>query len=165
VTLDEKVIWKGFTKSRKGAIGLLVGQNSYLSVDRFFIFGSPSTAVLPMLFTEALLGAGQSMNDWELRASEQFRYNVGVVHKENGGRAKWNFHGQGITIWAPKGPDFGKVGLSVDGNHRGDIDLYAKSEVESSPVYSIDTLVSGFHAVVLKGTSGRLVIDSIDIIH
>jgi hypothetical protein len=165
VILDNKVIWKGITISRKGAIGVLVGQNSYLSVDRFLISGSPYMAILPMLYTEALLGAGQSLNDWQVKTSEQFRYNCGAVHKENGGRAKWNFHGKGFSIWAPKGPDFGKIVISVDGNHRGDIDLYAVSEVISRPVFTLDKLVSGFHAVVLEGTGGRLVIDSIDVLH
>ena len=72
--------------------------------------------------------------------------------------------GKGVTIWAPKGPDFGKVEVSIDGNYTNFIDLYAASEVKSSPVFSLNKLVPGFHAAVLKGTSGHLVIDSVDIV-
>ena len=165
VKLDNNILWAGVMEQCNGAIGLLAEKNSYLAVESFSITGSSSPATLPLLYTEALLGAGQSLKDWEEKTAEEFRYQTGVVFKSQGGRVKWNIYGKGFTIWSPKGPDFGTVNILVDGDIKGTMDLSATSFIPSKPVFTLNSMETGYHAVVFEAQSGRLVIDSIDVLN
>jgi hypothetical protein len=53
--------------------------------------------------------------DWDQVQDASFCYGVGCRGKIEGGRAKWNFQGEGFTLWSPKGPDLGDIEVCYDG--------------------------------------------------
>ena len=163
VAVDGAVVWEGPLEPSRGSLGLIAEAHSHLSVDRFLVAGEAHPAVIPLLYTEGLLGAGENVEDWDLVNAPQFRYGVGAIHRSDGGRAKWNYHGQGFTLWAPKGPEYSTTEVLVDGVQVGTVDLYAPAPAESRPLLTLDDVEEGFHAVVLRATSGPLVVDSLDV--
>jgi len=75
---------------------------------------------------------------------------------------KWNFRGRGLRLWSPRGPAYGRVEAVLDGRPEGTIDLAAPAEEASRPVLVREGLPDGFHALVLRGVTGLLPIDSLD---
>ena len=120
LALDGKEVWKGSMSASRGAIGLLAEPHSYVSVDRFVVAGRPEPARLAFLYTEGWLGAGENPAHWVEQKDATFRFGAGAVRREEGGRAKWNFLGSSCTLWSPKGPDYGKVEVRLDGDDGGD---------------------------------------------
>ena len=170
VMLDGKIIWKGRLLSAQGAIGLLMGKHSHLQVRKFAISGTPLPGVFSSLYTEGLLSAGEQRDKkegwagWQEIESPRFRYGIGAVAREpESGRAKWNFVGTGFAIWAPRGPLFGQVEVVLDGKPMETVGLNNPLDTKSEPVFRVDSLRDDFHAVVLHGNTGRLVVDSIDV--
>jgi len=169
VRLEQETVWRGRLASPQGALGLLVGKDSHLRVKSFSVAGTRQRGTFSSLYTEGLVSAGEQVGkegwtDWQEMVSPRFRYGVGAVARiPESGRAKWNFAGTGFAVWAPRGPIYGKVEMVVDGKVVGTLDLYDPSDRDSGPVFQMDNLPPGFHAVVLHGSTGRLVIDSIDI--
>lgn len=162
LTLNARQVWEGVLNTGAGSIGVLVEKHSSLTVERFDVGGPAYPATLTLLHTEALLGAGQNRADWQETVSSLFRYGVGAVSKAEGGRAKWNIAGSGITVWSPKGPEFGVVKIMVD-NFEYTVNLFAESPLPSQPVFNIDGLPDDFHAVTLKSDNCKLVVDSLDV--
>ena len=146
-----------------GAIGLLAESHSHVSVDRFAIAGKLKPSTLSFLYTEAWLGAGEDPANWVEQRDAAFRFGVGAVRRDDGGRAKWNFMGSGFTLWSPKGPDYGKVEVRLDGVAVVTVDLHSAQGQPSQPVFSKTGLTDTFHAIVLQPQSGRLVVDSLDV--
>ncbi|NLG26811.1 MAG: hypothetical protein GX557_02800, partial [Chloroflexi bacterium] len=66
IMADGALLWEGSLALREGRVGLLAEAHSHLRVARFAVAGDGRPACLPWLYTEALLGAGQSMADWEV---------------------------------------------------------------------------------------------------
>ncbi|MBN2580476.1 MAG: hypothetical protein JXB10_15940 [Pirellulales bacterium] len=165
VAIDGITRWTGKLAFNAGQIGLLVDPYTHLSVSRFEIRGSREPAVTPWLFLEALTGAGVDMSDWDVVQSPLYRFGVGAVRKTPGGRAKWNFRGRGFSLWAPQGPQFGTCDLLVDGRKVAELDLHADQDRPSRIVYRCDDAGNGYHAVVLRSTTGRLVVDSLDVLY
>jgi hypothetical protein len=163
LSIDGQARWQGELPLQVGPIGLLVDTMTNLRVSRFEIDGPFEPAVLPWLYIEALTGEGVSMKDWDVIESPNFRFGVGAVRKTPGDRAKWNFRGKGFQLWSPKGPNFGRCELLLDGRKLADLDLHADAEQASQVVYRLDDAGDGYHAVVLRSTDGRLVVDSLDV--
>lgn len=163
LTLDGQNVWAGIRETGAGFIGVLVEKHSSLAVKRFAVEGSARPATLTLLHTEALLGAGQNRSNWQEVSSSLFRHGVGAVSRAEGGRAKWNFAGSGMTLWAPKGPEYGMVDVLVDNQRVRTVNLCVESPLPSQPVLSVGELPDDFHAVTLKAKSGKLVIDSVDV--
>ena len=147
----------------RGAIGLLAEPHSYVSVDRFVVAGRPEPVRLAFLYTEGWLGAGENPAHWIEQKDATFRFGAGAVRREKGGRAKWNFLGSSCTLWSPKGPDYGKVEVRLDGMTVGTVDLHSAQAQNSQPVFSRSGLSGAFHAVVLEPQSGRWAVDSIEV--
>lgn len=163
--INNKFLWKGTIKEAcSGTIGLLADKKSYIKVERFNISGKAQPATLSFLYTEGLLGAGQGLIGWQEIQSPQFRYQIGALCENENGRIKWNFEGTGFVLWQPKGAEFGKIEVFVDGNSYGIFDLYHDSSVPSQAILKITDLENSFHAVVLKSISGKLVVDCLDVI-
>ncbi len=164
ITLDNTLLWQNSMKSQSGKIGLLLDKHSNLKVNSFEVTGKAKPGVTTLLYTEGLLGAGQSMHDWENDESPYFRYDIGAISKaENQGRIKWNYHGSGFTLWSPKGPKFGSAEVFFDGVKKGTVDLYAPSGTTSAPVFTLKDVPVGYHAIVVESKSGRLVVDCVDV--
>ncbi len=164
LALDGKEVWRGALSASRGAMGLLADPHSQAFVHRFAIAGKPERSTLSFLYTEAWLGAGENPAQWVEQRNAGFRFGVGAVRRNEGGRAKWNFMGQGFKLWCPKGPDYGKVEIRLDGDAIATVDLHSNQAQPSQPVLSKDGLTDTFHAVVLLPESGRLVVDSLEVI-
>jgi hypothetical protein len=167
--VNDQAVWTGELPARRAdgssLLGIHVEAHSHLDVERFVLRGKPRPAMVNYLFSEAILGAGGSQNDWrELRGSE-FRYGLASVAKASGARAKWNVRGCRFTLWSPRGPQFGRAELKVDGCVVTNLELHSEQTMPSAPVWQSPRLRDGPHAVVLNATDGPLVLDSIEVTH
>lgn len=163
LALGDKPVWKGTMNAGCGAIGLLAGTNSYLAVEHFKITGKAAPGELSYLHTEGWLGAGENAANWVEGKDARYRFGIGAVRRDGGGRVKWNFPGSGFTLWSPKGPDYGAVEVRLDGKVVAVVDLHAGHVQPSQPVFSKSGLTDTFHAVALQPRSGRLVVDSLEV--
>jgi hypothetical protein len=150
-------------QSRSVVLGIAVEPHSHLVVEQFAIQGKPQPAAINYLFTEAILGAGGSGKDWQELRGPQFRYGLAALSKAPGARVKWNVEGRQFTLWSPRGPEFGKAQVKVDGRVLANLDLHAERLMPSQPVWKSPRLKDGPHAVVLTATEGLLVVDSIEV--
>jgi hypothetical protein len=132
-------------------------------VERFAIQGKPQPAAVNYLYTEAILGAGDSANDWQELNGPEFRYGLAAASKSPGARVKWNVEGRQFTLWSPNGPEFGKAQVKVDGRVLANLDLHTAQLTDSQPVWKSPRLKDSPHAVVLTATEGLLVVDSIEV--
>jgi hypothetical protein len=164
LALGGRKVWKGTNPGSDGAIGLFVESHSHLSVDRFAVAGTIQPNTLSFLYTEGWLGAGENPANWVEQKDSTFRFGSGAVRRQDGGRVKWNFIGNGFTLWSPKGPDYGAAELWLDGTLVGTVDLHAAHLQPSQPVFRKDGLTDTFHAVALQAKQGRLVADSLDVV-
>jgi hypothetical protein len=164
VVADGVSLWQGSLALQPGALGLWAGPASTADITRFAVTGEARPVWLPWLYTEALLGAGQSMTDWEERHDASFRYGVGVVSCRSTARAKWNFHGAGFRLWLPRGADYGSVRLTLDGVPLAECDLHATHAQPSAPLFTHSGLADGYHALMMEAERGRLVIDTLDVL-
>jgi hypothetical protein len=168
VNLDGRELWAGQlpaggTPAPTGVLGLRVDPSSHVVVQRFQIAGTPRPARMNFLWTEALLGAGESPADWTESEAGGFRYGSGVVSKAPSARAKWNVVGCGLRLWSPRGPSYGSVDVRVDGRLAGTLRLHSEHEVSSQPVWSATDLPDTFHAVVLAAKSGLFPVDCLEV--
>jgi hypothetical protein len=156
-------LWEGSLGSGAGTLGVFLERMSAAHVTRFCVSGAVRPAVLSLLATEALLGAGQSLADWEERDGPSFRHASGAAARAGCARAKWSFHGDGFTLWSPRGPEWGEAEILIDGRLHERLDLHAPELRDSTPVSAASGLPPGLHAVVLRAAAGRLVVDSLDV--
>ena len=165
IRLDGRDLWAGQSPSGgnpTGLLGLRLDPNSHLVVQRFQIEGAPKPARMSFLWTEALLGAGESPADWTETTPAAFRYGSGAVSKGASARAKWNIIGHGLQLWSPRGPGYGTAEVRVDGQIAATLDLHADAETSSQPVWSVTGLPDTFHAVVVAAGSGRIPVDCLE---
>jgi hypothetical protein len=165
IAVDGKVRWTGNASLAEGQIGLLVDPFTNLSVSRFAISGRFRPAIVPWLYVEALTGAGVRMSDWDVVRSPLYRFGVGAVRKTPGGRVKWNFRGRSFLLWSPKGPQFGRCEMLIDGRKAAELDFHSDREQRSRIVYDSADVGDGYHAVVLRSIAGRLPVDSLDAVN
>jgi hypothetical protein len=165
--VDGRALWMGQIPPRRGNAGFLTGievePHSHLVVQRYCIEGPPRPAVVNYLFSAAIVGAGGRQQDWEELRGAQGRYGVTARARQAGARVKWNVEGRQFTLWNPRGPEFGKAQVKVDGHVEGTVDLDAGQAISSAPVWKSVRLRRGPHAVVLTATDGRLIVDSLEV--
>ncbi len=118
---------------------------------------------MSFLWTEALLGAGESSADWRETQEASFRYGAGTVSKTTTARAKWNVIGHSLTWWSPRGPEYGTVEVRVDGRTAATLNLNAERTFHSQPVWSLTGLPDRYHTVVLLSKSGLMPVDSLEV--
>ncbi len=163
-----RVLWeeKGLAvddETKPVVLGIMVEPHSRLSVEKFHVSGQATPASLTYLYTEALLGAGENPAHWQERREPAFRHEIGVVSRREHARVKWNVAGRRMALWSPRGPEFGRAEVLVDGQPAGEIDLYAEHPATSQRVWASATLRDGFHAVVLRGETGFLPVDCLEV--
>jgi hypothetical protein len=134
-------------------------------VSRFEIDGAFQPAVLSWLYLEALTGAGVKLADWEAVHSPLYRFGTGAVRKTPGGRVKWNYRGRGFRLWSPKGAEFGRCELLLDGRKLADLDFHSQHDEPSKIIYTCDDAGDGYHAVILRSLEGRMPVDSLDVLN
>jgi hypothetical protein len=166
--LDGRAVWTGQLPPRRASsssvLGIAVEPHSHLVVEQFAIQGKPQPAAINYLFSEAILGAGGSGNDWQELQGPEFRYGLATVSKAPGARVKWNIEGRQFTLWSPRGPDFGQAQVKVDGRVLANLDLHAERLTPSQPVWKSPRLKDGPHAVAVTATDGLLVVDSLEVL-
>jgi hypothetical protein len=163
--VNDQAVWAGELPPRRtpGVLGIEVEPHSHLEVERFAVQGKAQAAVVNYLFSEAILGAGGSRDDWQQLRGLEFHYGVAAGAKAAGARVKWNVVGRQFALWSPRGPQFGKARVKVDGRFVGEVDLHAERLTPSAPVWKSARLKDGPHAVVLTATDGLLVVDSLEV--
>ena len=165
--VDDRARWTGEIPPRHGTglsvLGIAVESRSHLVVEQFAIQGKPYSAVISFLFSEAILGAGGSRDDWQELRGPECHYGLAMLSKAPGARVKWNVEGRQFTIWSPRGPQFGNAQVKVDGHVLANLDLHADRLTSSQPVWKSMRLKDGPHAVALTATDGLLVVDSIEV--
>jgi hypothetical protein len=144
-------------------LGIAVERHSHLVVEQFAVQGKPQPAVINYLFSEAILGAGDNLNDWQELRGPEFHYGLAAVLKTPGAHVKWNVEGRQFTLWSPRGTDFGKAQVKVDGRVLANLDLHAERLTPAQPVWKSPLLKDGPHAVVLTATDGLLIVDSMQV--
>jgi hypothetical protein len=164
----ERELWSGSANTNlgtpeAGVLGLWAGAHSHLSVDEFRVTGKPVPGRLNYLGTEALLGAGQNPGQWQERTNAVFRFGTGFVSKQPQALVKWNATGTRLTLWSPRGPEFGTAEVRVDGKLAAVVDLRAATPTASRPVWSSPVLRGAFHALVLQARDASLPVDSLEV--
>jgi hypothetical protein len=136
---NERLLWSGELPPRRvgglSVLGIAGEPHSHLEVERFSIQGKPRPATINYLYTEAILGAGGSRSDWRELRQPEFRYGLAAVAKHPRARVKWNMEGRQFTLWSPRGPEFGKAQVKVDGRVLANLDLHADRLTPSQPVW------------------------------
>lgn len=165
---DGKELWTSVpdanvAKEDPGAIGLWVEPHTHLFVEEFQIDGKSLPAKLSYLGLEALLGAGENLVNWEERSGLEFHYGLGLIAKQPQARVKWNITGNRLTLWSPRGPDFGKTEIRVDGQQATVVNLYAGQPTPSQPVWTSKKLRGQFHGVVWQALTGLLPVDCLQV--
>jgi hypothetical protein len=165
--VDDRALWKGEIPLRRATrlsvLGIAVELHSHLVVEQFSIRGKPQPAVINFLFSEAILGAGGSRDDWQELSGPEFHYGRAALSKVPGARVKWNVVGRQFTLWSPRGPQFGKAQVKVDGRALANLDLHADRLTPSQPVWQSPRLKDRPHAVALTATDRLLVVDSMEV--
>lgn len=162
---DGHEIWRGTHPAARGALAVRLERGGHLQLEKYAVTGAPLAGRRSWLCTEALLGAGQNSTDWELRSSPLFRFGLGAVSRAAGGRAKWNFIGNGVALWSPRGPEFGPVEVQLDGAKPTIVDLHAPAAAASAELWRSPDLPDGPHTLVLKGNQPGWVVDACEVRH
>ncbi|MCC6489084.1 MAG: hypothetical protein IT364_16410 [Candidatus Hydrogenedentes bacterium] len=163
ITIGENEVWRGSQSKVSGHVGVLMAAHSHALVHQFEVSGKTQHGPLSYLYTDALLGAAQRMDDWEVAPSSNWRFGEGVVSRTPGTRAKWNFHGTDVHLWCPKGPEFGAAEVFLDGASRGLVDCHAETPAASAPVLRIHAEAAGAHALTIVPKGVGFPLDSIDV--
>jgi hypothetical protein len=66
-------------------------------------------------------------------------------------------------LWSPRGPDFGKAEIRVDGRPATVVNLYAEQPTPSQPVWTSQNLRGPFHGVVWQARTGLLPVDCLQV--
>jgi hypothetical protein len=165
--VDERALWTGQIPPRRATglsvPGIAVESHSHIVAEQFAIQGKPQRAVLNFLFSEAILGAGGSRDDWQELRGPEYRFGLAALSTAPGARVKWNMEGRQFTLWSPRGPQFGKAEVKVDGHALAKLDLHADRLTPSQPVWQSPRLEDAPHAIALTATDGLLVVDSMEV--
>ena len=167
--MGDRTLWSGplpadSNVERTGVLGLRDEKNTHLYVERFQIRGKAQPAPASFGSAEALLGAAESPRDWDERRDSSFRFGLGHVSRKPGARAKWNVIGSRLQLWSPRGPEFGKVELRLDGKPEATVDLHAELPEASRVVWRSPALKDDFHALVLNAKGGPMPVDCVEVL-
>ncbi len=110
-----------------------------------------------------MLGAGENLGNWQEQTGPEYRDGIGLVSKQPQARVKWNVTGTRLTIWSPRGPDFGEAELRVNGQSLAVVNLHTKELEPSRPVWTSPKLRGQYHGVVWQARSGRLPVDCLQV--
>jgi hypothetical protein len=164
VCVDGKAVWKGQAMAQAGAIGWLLEPDTYLSVSRFSVEGQLRPAHRSYLFTEGWLDIAEDPARWQEVTSPDFRYGVGAISRGAAAAAKWSVVGRRFTLYSPKGPDYGTIRVSLDGQSSAVVDLHAPHATRSAPVWSGTAESGDYHAIVVTPlTTSRMPLDCLDV--
>lgn len=164
LSINGEEAWKGNLRAASGAFGLSLQSRSHARVSGFEVEGDLLPSTRRYLWSEGVLGAAQQVKDWEvLNSDARFSYGEGAVSLTASASAKWNVEGNEIVLHAPKGPNFGKATLYIDGDVVGEINYHAASNESSTPLFQSQRLPEGRHAIRLEVVEGRVPVDVLEV--
>ena len=162
--INKELVWKGKLENNTGMVGLLCAKHSVCDAREFSIVGNKQTASIDYLYTELLQGAGNKEDDWtHLTSDPLFYYGEGVESKLKNARAKLNFIGANLSIFAPKKYKYGKIKIIIDGKQTAIINLKSNKDTKSEKIFESKHLKSGRHAVVIESISDIMPIDFVKV--
>lgn len=169
LNVNHQTVWAGelpvqSPSEPSGVLGWRVAANSHLEVGEFKLRGRSQPAHFFYGANEALLGAAEPAANWEARTNSIFRFGIGSVARETSGRAKWNVIGRELKLWSPRGPEFGRIVLRLDGRDIAELDLHAEQPEPSRVVWQSVKLKEDFHALIVTSKNGRLPLDSLEVV-
>jgi hypothetical protein len=166
IILNDQPICVAKHPALPGRLQLVAEKGTCLHVDEFQVEGetgaTPATEF--WLATEGLAGAGTGLDEivWQRVEDLQFRYGVGYVNQQTGARVKWNYRGEGFSLHAPCGPNYGKADVWVDGQRVTTLDFHLAEPARSAVVFS-QALPMGYHAVILQAIEGIVPCDVLEV--
>ena len=156
--------WEGPLAATSGAFGLLLEPNSHARVSKFAIDGDLGPATRCYLWTEGILSAAQPATAWEaIKDNPNFTCGVGAISVADGVSAKWNLEGTSLAIHAPRGPEFGRAKIYIDGHLATEINYNAVAPERSGIQFAAGNLGEGRHTVRLEATEGRIPVDLLQV--
>lgn len=162
LSINGAPVWEGAWDTAAGSPALWAPSGGWARVEQFAVSGEQRPASIAYLCTEALLGAAQQEADWRYEHTPEFKYGWGAVSVKNGVEGKWNFEGSACTLWAPRGPQYGKAEILLDGITQGIVDFSAPASQSSSAVFSVKGLRSVFHALHVRVKEGAIPLDALE---
>ncbi len=156
-------VWNGDLSCGGGLFGVLAEPGGWALVSRFTLHGALEAGRLAYLHTDAVIGAAQRLEDWEVLNDQSFRYGAGLVSRLDSVQAKWNVEGAACTLYAPRGPRYGRGAVYVDGHAVGTVDFHAPEERLWEAVFSVDFGRPGRHGVTLRPTHGNIPVDTLEV--
>lgn len=162
VTLDGKRVaeWDGPLST--GAFGFWLEPRTHVLVEKFYLECAPQSGIWTHLWTEGIAGAGVAEGDYEETESRSGRYGRLARCVRPGERVKWNFRGTGFRLWLPKGPDWGRISVVLDGMLLDEIDLHSRENSASRVVLERAVLPDARHTLVVRSLAGPMPVDCLD---
>jgi hypothetical protein len=99
-----------------------------------------------------------------VRQDPIFRFGEGASSRKKDHVVKWNFFGTGVKLWSPKGPEWGRVKLFIDGKECTVLNLYSDQLKASAVIFEKKGLRKGHHFLTLRDAEGKIVVDSLEVI-
>ena len=152
----------GISKTTHNPIAVIAHAFSVLNCSKFEVVGEASSYKLKFNSTEAVLNAGQLMENWKADNALNFK-SAEHFTGEGNVKAKWNFIGDSFSVYSPKSQKLGVMEISVDGCLVGTVSLNADMDEASEIVYSADLLKFGRHCVEVRPFLGIIAVDIIEI--
>jgi len=66
-------------------------------------------------------------------------------------------------LWSPRGPDFGKVRVILNGKRMAVVDLQADHPIKSQPIWTSKKLRKPFHSLVCQTMDGSFPVDCLEV--
>jgi hypothetical protein len=149
VSINGKAAWSGPASIEAGSVGWLLQPDTYLNVSQFRITGKMRPSHRFYLFTEGWLDIAEDPARWTEVNSQDFRYGLGAVSRGAQVAAKWSVIGHRFTLYSPKGPGYGTIRISVDGDSGTVVNLHAAKGEHSTIVWSGEGKSGEYHAIVV----------------
>lgn len=160
LSLNGQTLGTAALAAEGGALALWADCFSLMSCSQFEVEGTEQDGELRFCAQEALLNAGQKLDDWQMQPC-QGTDGADLFLGEGAVRAKWNFTGSGFTLCAPKGPNLGVMLVYLDGALLTSLPLTSEKAQPAQPLFSLDGLDFGRHAVVLRPKTGKIAADTL----
>lgn len=163
ITIDGQMVWLKHLPLTDGRIEIVAEHGTILKVDHCRITGEESTAVETWLASDAIAGAGEVWGQWREAKDENFRYGTGYTSILPGARAKFNIIGSAVALYAPKGPEYGRCEVCIDGEVMAEMNLHAPNAQHSAVVFRKE-LEAGRHSVAIVALEGVVPCDCFEVV-
>lgn len=142
-------------------IAIVAREFSVLNCSKFEVLGDKAPFALKFNSLDAILNAGQLIENWTKDNTLKFQTKECLTGKGNI-KAKWNFIGDSFNIYSPKSHMLGVMEVWVDGCLFGKVSLKSEINEASQIVYCVSTLEFGYHCVEVRPFTGKIAVDILE---